>query len=922
MEVCSLRRGLSVAAVSAVGLLGATGVASAATFTVNDSADAALSTPSSTSCVSTDGGACTLRAAVQAADNAGGASQITVPAGTYTYTIPSTAANAPATGDLDVDNNANLTITGAGAGSTIIDPNKIDRAFAVQSGAALSISGVTIRRAATSAAVAPNDNSTQAGFGGAIYNDGSLSVDSSVLTGDSAVSGGGAVFADTGAGATSITNSTLTSNSSNAEGGALFTEAGTLNLSHDTLTHNSSESEGGVLNDTGTGAVTIDASTISENSADSEGGALYLDTAGALTVSNSTLDHNATADEDGGAIYDDGSSGPLTVSASTFSGDSAGSSQGGAIYASSTNLAVSGSTFTGDEGDYGGALYVDGTSATAVQSVTASTFTDNSATDSYGGAIYDAAGDLQASGSTFTGNTATYDGGAIYYFSAAGLALTNDTFDVNQSIEGGAIYLGRVATTGTIALRNDTITRNTGSDGGGIYDPQNANSIQNTIVADNSGGPGAAGGGDCHGTTASDNAAAADQGGNLDSDGTCFSASVAHDQINVDPMLGQLSDNGGATETDLPLIGSPAIGSALASACPATDQRGVTRSTVQGQCDSGAVQSAPTSLTLANAAPSSSPAGFPFTDTITASDGGPGPSTGTTIVDHLPAGTTLYGATPSQGSCSSAGSPATVTCDLGVVNDGAQATVALVVAPGSAGTLTNIATASDDQGQSINASATTQVTAPAAASTAPASPTVAGPTATSMGTASGSVSRTRADLRGELATGGQPTAYFFQYGRSSHYGQATAVQRTTTPGGVAAKLTGLHYGARYHYRLVAINSTGVSYGADRTFRTASRQRARQVGLSAKRTKADRYTLVGRLRLPHGITRSIGCSGHVTITLSAGGRQLAVHTAKVNAHCTYSSAFTVTGTHARLRARARFGGNPALYGTKSKTVTLG
>ena len=87
------RRLALLVAVAALGVLGASGVASAASFTVNDTTDAALATPGATSCVSSHGGSCTLRAAVQAADNGGGASTITVPAGTYTITIRPTGGN-------------------------------------------------------------------------------------------------------------------------------------------------------------------------------------------------------------------------------------------------------------------------------------------------------------------------------------------------------------------------------------------------------------------------------------------------------------------------------------------------------------------------------------------------------------------------------------------------------------------------------------------------------------------------------------------------------------------------------------------------------------------------------------------------------------------------------------------------------------
>jgi CSLREA domain-containing protein len=143
-----------------LGVLGAGGVASAATFTVNDTTDAPLATPTATSCVSSHGGSCTLRAAVQAADNGGGASTITVPAGNYRITIPPSGSDDPSNGDLDINNGASLTVTGAGAASTTIDANLLDRAFNVQPGASLSLSAVTIENGFA--------ESGGAGFGGAI----------------------------------------------------------------------------------------------------------------------------------------------------------------------------------------------------------------------------------------------------------------------------------------------------------------------------------------------------------------------------------------------------------------------------------------------------------------------------------------------------------------------------------------------------------------------------------------------------------------------------------------------------------------------------------------------------------------------------------------------------------------------------------
>lgn len=697
--------------------------ASAASFTINDVNDAPLANPAGTTCVSTNAGGCTLRAAVQAADNAGGATTITVPGGDFQLSIPATVgggADDPSTGDLDVTTGTALTIVGSGASSTIIDATHTDRAFAVHGGASLAISGVTVQNGSQPNAT-PSSYSVGSGDGGAFYNDGSLSVNASVLTNDSA-NEAGVVYADTAASATSITNSTVTGANSANYGGVIYAVSGTVTFTGDAITHNSADEEGGVLyaGDVGNtvGAVTIAGSTVSNNVADSDGGAIFLDEGtSSLSISNSTVNDNSTSDSDGGAIEDDDAS-TVTVSGSTFSGDDAGDAAGGAIYMDGADFSaggVSGSTFTNDGGDEGGAIYVDGSSGTATQLITTSTFAHNDAVDDEGGAIYDDGGNLTLSQSTFTDNNAADYGGAFYYDSGDGLALTNDTFDGNQSSDGGAIYLDLVATTGTIALLNDTISRNSGYDGGGIANPQDANTIENTIVAGNFGGTGAAGGGDCYGTAATDNAAAADIGGNIDSDGTCFSDTVAGDHTSVNPGLGMLANNGGALQTDALLSGSPAIGDAITAACPATDERGVAR---PAACDSGAFQTVPADLAITVAAPAAAIIGGPVVETLSVSNNGPGPATGVTVSDTLPVGTTYYGSSASQGTCSGT---TTVTCSLGTLDSSAtgpatSATVTIVLIPTEGGLFTNtgvVSASQVDPNLANNTAAATTSVAPA-----------------------------------------------------------------------------------------------------------------------------------------------------------------------------------------------------------------
>jgi uncharacterized repeat protein (TIGR01451 family) len=823
--------------------LGIASNASAASFTVTDQTDAALSNSAGTTCASTDGGKCTLRAAVQAADNSGGSNTITLQAGTYKLTIPSTSADDPSNGDLDVKTGVALTITGAGAPSTTINANYIDRAFAVQQTAALAISGVTVEHGVQGT---PSNHSTSPTNGGAFYNDGSLSIDHSALLDNYSFSAGGAVYSDTDATATSITNSVGTGNTADDPGAIAYVKAGTVTFSNDVFTHNAADDDGGVLSDDGGSTVAISNSSLSENAADGEGGAVYADITGTLSISNSVFDDAQAADEAGGAIAVDGGSGSVTISGSTFDGDSSvggdggaisddvgpstltitgstfdgdssGDKPGGAVYTDGADLSVSASSFMDNAGKEGGALYIHGSAAGAPESVTTSTFTDNQATDSEGGAIYDEAGAVTLARDTFTGDNAGTDGGAFYYDSDDGLTATNDTFDGNEAgDEGGAIYFNAPASPpATISLLSDTITRNAAFQGGGIALPQDAASIEDTIVAGNNGGTDTESGEDCYGgsstSLASDSASLADKGGNIDSDGTCFSAGVSHDHVGVNPGLGPLASSGGPTQTDALLSGSPAIGDGVGGSCPSTDDRGVSR---PGACDSGAFQTAAASLGVTGSAPGTSPAGRPLAYTFHVTDIGAGAATGVTFTDTLPAGSSYYSSSFSQGSCTGT---KTVTCSLGAIDSlstsgtgsAGSATVTIVVIPSHAGTFKDTASAGASNAPVVSESASTKVTPP------PSLPVAVTGAASQLKSSS-------AKLSGVADPEGASTTYYFQYGTSKHYGKKTkskTLSAGTSLRSVVASISGLKAGKTYHFRLVAVNANGTFDGKDAKFTT-------------------------------------------------------------------------------------------------------
>src|SRR4029079_8798127 len=76
-------------------------------------------------------------------------------------------------------------------------------------------------------------------------------------------------------------------------------------------------------------------------------------------------------------------------------------------------------------------------------------------------------------------------------------------------------------------------------------------------------------------------------------------------------------------------------------------------------------------------------------------------------------------------------------------------------------------------------------------------------------------------LNGSLDPHGLTTTIFFQYGTTTTYGSATAMQSQTgnTYRNIAASVGGLTSHTTYHFRIVATNANGTRMGSDRTFTT-------------------------------------------------------------------------------------------------------
>jgi streptogramin lyase len=86
------------------------------------------------------------------------------------------------------------------------------------------------------------------------------------------------------------------------------------------------------------------------------------------------------------------------------------------------------------------------------------------------------------------------------------------------------------------------------------------------------------------------------------------------------------------------------------------------------------------------------------------------------------------------------------------------------------------------------------------------------------------VSERAATLEAIVGPNSQATTYSFEYGTTSEYGSQTSPTSAgsgATSATVSASVSGLRPSTLYHFRVVATNETGATYGSDSTFTTAS-----------------------------------------------------------------------------------------------------
>jgi plastocyanin len=115
-----------------------------------------------------------------------------------------------------------------------------------------------------------------------------------------------------------------------------------------------------------------------------------------------------------------------------------------------------------------------------------------------------------------------------------------------------------------------------------------------------------------------------------------------------------------------------------------------------------------------------------------------------------------------------------------------------------------------------------------------------------------------ATLDGSLNPRGSTTTVDFQYGLTTSYGLTTPVQTQTgnTVRPISANISGLLASHVYHFRIVAHNGGGTSFGSDRTFTTLSPTGSPVVTTNPATFIASFSGTLNGLLDPHGLTTTV------------------------------------------------------------------
>tara|TARA_Y100000590_G_C15736907_1_gene1018884 strand:- start:2403 stop:4187 length:1785 start_codon:yes stop_codon:yes gene_type:complete len=354
-------------------------------FVVNDSGDGGDDNLADSTCHAISGG-CTLRAAIEEAQDEGGQRVITLPDGTYSIGSK-----------LDITPGAltSIHISGESRSGTILDGGYAVGIMEAYFGAMdLSLTNLTFQRAST------------AGEGSALRfgsTPGNLRMENVYIYDNHNTAGSTGAIRIVGAAARlTMTNCRIEGNTSQLHAGAigyLGADSGS-SITDSEFINNSATASGGAL----WGGLDLLRTTFSGNSAD-DGGAYYIGnvTAGAFAIDQSSFISNTAGN--GGALFLANST--VTVKNSLFRSNHATQLSGALVSSTASILTLENSTFFENTSDLsGGAIRVNDGTVTAQHLSIVNNNADNDGGGGNAGGIYVSSGSLSLSDSILSGNTA------------------------------------------------------------------------------------------------------------------------------------------------------------------------------------------------------------------------------------------------------------------------------------------------------------------------------------------------------------------------------------------------------------------------------------------------------------------------------------------------------------------------------------
>jgi predicted outer membrane repeat protein len=322
-----------------------------------------------------------------------------------------------------------------------------------------------------------------------------------------------------------------------------------------------------------------------------------------VSISGLTIRNGNSSAGSGGGIYAFNAN--LTLSDCVVSDNGAPGGGGGGIYTADSAALIENCLFLNNSAASrdGGAIYIIGACCGPQASLDLRTSTIKGSYAINGGAIYNTENvALTITDSTISNNQASHNGGGIcntgFVGYVPGLYLTNSTVSDNTAAAGGAIYQDTSDTGAFSQIQNSTLAGNTV---GTIWSYGSMATVQltNTVLKGGTTGATILGG------------MITSHGFNLSSDNAGGYLNGPGDQINTDPLLGPLQDNGGPTLTHALLPGSPAInaGDPSFTPPPVYDQRGRGYDRVRnGRLDTGSFEvQEPVSTPTPTSTPTASP---------------------------------------------------------------------------------------------------------------------------------------------------------------------------------------------------------------------------------------------------------------------------------------------------------------------------